>query len=305
MSLGVKIGNNDIDEKTNTPDYNKNEKFDYDMGEYLQGKTNKSENFVDTNKDFKAIEKSFNNTPSNNIVILDESQYQALIKENNDLVKRLTQAQIEFSDLNNRHMILIEKVSNCLQKDTNKIELKLFDCFNFIRQSNEIINVSTENTPINPEKSKTDLDANITETNQTLKHNLNIILNQNKDLSHKLMLLDSIVMSDLKPANNNKVPKQSKSSKEFSNTNIVEPFNHSVSNKQVSNDAKSEPKTAKIISKQTVNNFLENTNLSRSLVSQNNNKQYDLIETNRRSKSENFVIASSKEGNNNNYENVE
>ena len=73
----------------------------------------------------------------NQEIVLKEEEYLALVNENQELIDQLNLVRDQLTTLKEKHINLMEGINLSLTKDSNKIELKLDDCLDFIRKSNE------------------------------------------------------------------------------------------------------------------------------------------------------------------------
>lgn len=77
----------------------------------------------------------------NHEIVLKEEEYLALVNENQELIDKLAVVRDQLTTLKEKHINLMEGINLSLTTDSNKIELKLDDCLDFIRKSNESTNI--------------------------------------------------------------------------------------------------------------------------------------------------------------------
>ena len=148
---------------------------------------------------------------SNNKIILNEDEYNALVSENQEFQELLNVAKDQFNSLQEKHIYLVECINNSQKSDSNKIMVKLDKCFKFMNKSmdlqtefeNDRVSVLRISEPsLNKKESNTTQENNSfinianykqKELNGVLKKNIKNILDEKNILETRLKILESYI----------------------------------------------------------------------------------------------------------------
>lgn len=312
-TISKNTGNEDVERECTT----EREKFDIEINKYIDKVNVDNKDDVDLTEEKISTKRDNSNSTHNNKetyqsfdhiinnnkspgsvdkgeIVLKEEEYIALVNENQELIDQLNNVREQLTTIKDKHISLMESINFSLTKDSNKIELKLDDCLDFIRKSNEsnIANMlwSKKSTPLNTEKLRQntrEFDSNLKQINESLKTQVDDIVHKKTHLESRMKLLESYMLQKgVKVPSDFELDKKKPLSKndmfEAIAYNQIPRSNKSFSNKE--QKGLTEPKIKGLIRKSRDKNM---HNISRSYKSQNN--ELDNIDT-RRIKSDQLII---------------